>query len=174
MLTKVALQTIPTFMFSALPAPKGVLQLIRNIQRDFIWGKGEDKKKWALVAWDKLCKPKNHGGLGLHDPKTLSKVLGEKFWWRWLKESATSWAKLWKQKYANNWQERDHNWMFGNIKGSHIWNGAWENRAIIQKHGFWEIRDGNLAWFWEDNWQQEPNLCREELANLKNNTDNKG
>eukprot|EP00253_Pinus_taeda_P033863 PITA_33863 len=174
LLTKVVLQTITTFIFSALPTPKGVLQLIKNIQRDFLWGKGEEKNKWALVSWDKLCKPKNHGGLGLHDCETLSKVLGEKLWWRWLKESATPWAKLWKQKYANNWQERDHIWMSGHTKGSHIWNSAWENRAMVQKHNFWEIRDGNLAWFLKDNWQQEPNLCREELANIKNDTENKG
>lgn len=32
-LTKVVLQTIPIFMFSALPVPIGVLQQIRNIQR---------------------------------------------------------------------------------------------------------------------------------------------
>ena len=63
--------------------------------------------------------------------------------------------------------------MFGLIKGSHIWNKSWENRAIVQKRSFWEIRDGNLAWFWEDNWQQEPKLSREEFANLKNETDNK-
>ena len=67
-----------------------------NIQRDFLWGEGEEKKKWALVAWDKLCKPKDHGGLGLHDPKTLNKVLGPKLWWKLLKESATPWAKHWK------------------------------------------------------------------------------
>ena len=30
-LTKVVLQTIPIFMFSTLPAPKGVIQHIRNI-----------------------------------------------------------------------------------------------------------------------------------------------
>eukprot|EP00253_Pinus_taeda_P026951 PITA_26951 len=152
---------IPIFMFSALPAPKGVMQQIRSIQRDFLWGKGEEKKKWALVAWDKLYKPKAHGGLGLHDPETLSKVLGAKLWWMWLKESATPWAKLWKQKYANNWQEKDHIRMSGLIKGSHIWNLAWENRAIVQQHSVWEIRAGNLARFWEDNWQQEPNLFRE-------------
>eukprot|EP00253_Pinus_taeda_P001852 PITA_01852 len=93
-LTKVVLQTIPIFMFSTLPAPKGVLQHIRNIQRDFLWGKGEEKNKWALVAWDKLCKPKTHGGLGVHDPETLSKVLGAKLWWRWLKESITPWVKV--------------------------------------------------------------------------------
>jgi len=37
-------------MFSALPAPKEVMQRIRNIQRYFLWGRGEEKKKWALVA----------------------------------------------------------------------------------------------------------------------------
>eukprot|EP00253_Pinus_taeda_P001606 PITA_01606 len=67
-LTKVVLQSIPVFMLSALPAPKGVLHLFRTIQRDFLWGKGEEKKKWALVAWEKICKPRKHGGLGLDDP----------------------------------------------------------------------------------------------------------
>eukprot|EP00253_Pinus_taeda_P036151 PITA_36151 len=102
-LTKVVLQAIPIFMFSALLAPKGVMQQIGSIQRDFLWGRGEEKKKWELVAWDKLCKPKYHGGLGIHDPETLSRVSGEKLWSRWLNELETPWAKLWKHKYANNW-----------------------------------------------------------------------
>lgn len=86
-LTKFVLQSIPIFMFSALLAPKGITQQCRNIQRDFLWGKGEEKKKWALVSWEKICKPKTHGGLGLDDTEVLNKVLGEKLWWRWLKES---------------------------------------------------------------------------------------
>lgn len=49
-LTKVILKSIPVFMLSAIPAPKGILHQMRNIQRDFLRGKGEDKKKWALVA----------------------------------------------------------------------------------------------------------------------------
>eukprot|EP00253_Pinus_taeda_P004434 PITA_04434 len=152
-LTKAVPETIPLFMFSALPIPIGVLQQIKNIQRDFLWGKGEEKNKWALVAWGKICKPKTHGGLGLHDPDTLIKVLGAKFWWRWLKEMRNPWAKIWKQKYAMDWQERDHILMTEHIRGSHIWNNAWKNRTLVQKHSFWEIRNGNLAQFWEENWQ---------------------
>jgi len=81
-LTKAMLQAIPIFMLSALPAPKGVLQQFRNIQRNFLWGKEETKRKWALVSWDKICKPKNHGGLRLDDQEILSKALGAKLWWR--------------------------------------------------------------------------------------------
>jgi len=95
-LAKVILQTIPICTFLALPTPKGVLQYIKNIQRYFLWGKGEEKKKWAFVASEKLCKPKTHGDLGLHDMETLSKVFGENIWWRWLKETRNPWAKLWK------------------------------------------------------------------------------
>jgi hypothetical protein len=52
------LQEIPTYMMSVFPAPKGILQKIRTIQRDFQWRGVETKKKWALVAWEKVCKPK--------------------------------------------------------------------------------------------------------------------
>eukprot|EP00253_Pinus_taeda_P008423 PITA_08423 len=92
-LIEVVLQTIPIFMFSARPAPKGVMKHIRNIQIYFLWGKGEEKMKWDLVAWDKICKPNTQGGLGLLDPKTLSKVLEAKLWWRWQKESTKNKGK---------------------------------------------------------------------------------
>eukprot|EP00253_Pinus_taeda_P002684 PITA_02684 len=86
---------------TSLPAPKGVLQQFRNIQRDFLWGKDETRKKWALVSWDKICKPKSHGGLGLNDQEILSNVLGANLWWRWVEEPEAQWAKTWKEKYAN-------------------------------------------------------------------------
>jgi len=119
-LTKVVLQSIHVFFLSTLPAPKGVLQQFRNIQRDFLWGKEETIKKWALVSWDKICKPKSHGGLGLDDQEILSNVLGAKLWWRWAKEPGAQWAKTWKEKYANSWQMSDLIRMSGNIKGYHI------------------------------------------------------
>eukprot|EP00253_Pinus_taeda_P035878 PITA_35878 len=40
-------------------------------------------------------------------------------------------------------------------------------RSIIQDHNFWEIREGDLALFWEDRWQQEPILLKEDLEDLK-------
>jgi len=78
---KAVLQSIPFFMLSTLLAPKGVLEQFRSIQTYFLWSKQETKKKWALVSWDKICKPKRQGGLGLDGQEILNKVLGAKLWW---------------------------------------------------------------------------------------------
>eukprot|EP00253_Pinus_taeda_P009017 PITA_09017 len=90
-LTKAVLQAIPIFMLPALPAPIGFLQQFWNIQRDFLWCKEETRKKWALVSWEKICKPKNQGGLGLDNLEILNKALGAKLWWRWVKDPKAQW-----------------------------------------------------------------------------------
>lgn len=84
------------------------------------------------------------------------------------------WAKLCKQKYAMNWQEMKLIRMTRQVEGSQVWNRAWENKALVQKHCFWEIKSGKWARFWEDNWQQEGNLRNEELASIQGDTINKG
>jgi hypothetical protein len=77
-LTNSVLQAIPTFMMSVFPTPKGILQKIRTIQRDFLWRGAETRKKWALLAWEKVSKPKIKGGPGLHDPQVTNVAYGEK------------------------------------------------------------------------------------------------
>jgi len=85
-LTKAVLQAIPQYMLSIILAPKGVLQKIRVIQRSFLWSNNSKKKKWSLIEWNKLCKPKYLGGLNLQDPSTINRACGAKLWWKWLKE----------------------------------------------------------------------------------------
>jgi hypothetical protein len=65
-------------MFSALAAPQTIIKIIRNIQRNFLWNGHKQGKTWALVSWDKLCKPTSLGGLGLRDLGKLNNVMGEK------------------------------------------------------------------------------------------------
>lgn len=99
-LTKAVLQAIPQYLLSIIPAPKGVLQQMRVIQRSFLWTGNVEKKKWALVAWNKLCRPKKLGGLNLLDPFTINRARGAKLWWKLLKEPNLPWARHWKEKYA--------------------------------------------------------------------------
>ena len=137
-------------MLSNLPTPKGVIQRIRKIQRTFLWSRKAQKPKWDLVSWYKLCKPKNLGGLGLQDPDIVNKACGAKLWWCWLKEPQTPWAKLWKAKYAEEWQSEELIRMKNPPTGYPIWNLARDNRNIIQDSYFWELHDGTNALFSKD------------------------
>jgi hypothetical protein len=105
------------------------------------------------VGWEKVCTPKSRGGLGLQDLGNLNQIMGAKIWWRWLKTPDALWAQIWKNKYAPTTQLDQlirHNIK---IQGSNIWNIAWKNKEMIQKHAFWEICNGDSARFWQDSWQ---------------------
>eukprot|EP00253_Pinus_taeda_P028496 PITA_28496 len=166
-LTKAILQAIPQYMLSILPAPQGILHRIRTIQRSFLWKGNAEKNKWALVAWNKLCKSKSAGGLNLIDPLTSNMTCGAKLWWRWLKEPHLPWARHWREKYTPNCNVQDLIRLQEVPEGSPIWNLARRNRSIIQDHSFWEIRNEETTFFWEDGWQQLPRLATPDLENYK-------
>jgi hypothetical protein len=103
-LLKSVLQSLPTYLFTALATPKKIIKAIRNLQRNFLWQGVQPNRKWALVSWDKVCAPKCLGGLELRDPGKLNQTMGAKIWWRWLKTPDALWARLWKHKYASTMQ----------------------------------------------------------------------
>eukprot|EP00253_Pinus_taeda_P009198 PITA_09198 len=160
-LIKVVLQSMPLYLFSILAAPKWVLKAIKNLQKNFLWGSSGPNRKWALVKWEKACLPKIGGGIGLRYPEHSNMIMGAKIWWKWLSYPGTQWAQIWIAKYANNLPLEEHIRMTETSKGSAIWNSALLNRDLIQKHSFWEVKNGSLARFWTDSWQQFPSITNE-------------
>ena len=77
-LVKYVLQSMPSYLFSTMMAPKSILQDLRNIQRKFLWNGSRDSHKWALVKWDIVCKPKSQGGMELRDSEIASLIAGVK------------------------------------------------------------------------------------------------
>jgi hypothetical protein len=124
LLIKSVLSSMPLYLFSVLAAPKGILKKLRTLQRTFLWGGATKEKKWALIAWEKLCKPKSYGGVGIKDPLHAGCALAAKLWWRWITNPEDFWAKVWKNKYAPEVELQDLIRMDGNRPGSLIWNTA--------------------------------------------------
>jgi exonuclease III len=163
-LLRAVLQALPTYIFSVLTAPTFVQTTIKSLQRNFLWQGFNTGKKIALVSWDKICRPKAQGGLGLRDPSIMNKILSAKIWWRWLKNPRDLWARLWRKKYAPTVAEKNLIRWNGDTPGSLVWTTAKQNRHLITQHAFWEVRDGKTALFWKDSWQQWPTLDQEEWA----------
>ena len=91
---------MPLYLFSVMAAPKSKIKNIRNIQRNFPWGRIEGHGKWPSVDWKTIYKPKEVGVLGLRDPLEINKVMGAKIWCKWITQEEEPWAKLWHMKYA--------------------------------------------------------------------------
>lgn len=67
-LIKSVLNAIPTYLFSILKAPPKVVKDIKISLRSFLWNDNVwGRKKIPLLAWDKICHPKELGGVGIRD-----------------------------------------------------------------------------------------------------------
>ncbi|XP_074318503.1 uncharacterized protein LOC141655316 [Silene latifolia] len=55
--------------------PKRIIKSIEAICRNVLWENGTEYKRVPLVAWDKICKPKEEGGLGLKDQEIWNKAM---------------------------------------------------------------------------------------------------
>lgn len=44
-----------------------VVDNLVNVQRDFLWGREEGRRKIAWVSWKKICCPRSRGGLEIKD-----------------------------------------------------------------------------------------------------------
>jgi hypothetical protein len=64
-LIKSMLSNIPTYYLSLFPVPMSVVNRIKKIQRDFLWGGMGDEKKLHLISWNQVCRSLRAGGLGI-------------------------------------------------------------------------------------------------------------
>ena len=62
-LIKATLANLPIYFTSMFKCPLEVVKRIERLQRDFLWH-GNDKKKFLLIKWSKVCRPKNKGWIG--------------------------------------------------------------------------------------------------------------
>ena len=67
-LIKSVFSSLPTFFMSCLALPVGVIEQINKYLRRFLWRKiGQENQGPTLIAWAKVCKPQEQGGLGILD-----------------------------------------------------------------------------------------------------------
>lgn len=96
-----SLTSIPIYYMSMYLIPKTNIARMDKIRKRFFWQGGSLKKKYHLVKWCKICKPKEKGGLGIKDLRKLNISLLAKWWWKLENENGL-WQDLVKQKYIKN------------------------------------------------------------------------
>jgi hypothetical protein len=85
-----------------LKIPILVWKKVRQIQRDFLWGAKNGRKKVCWVRWEDVCKPKSLGGLGVRDVRTVNISLLAKWRWRLLSNDDSIWKGVIRSKYGGD------------------------------------------------------------------------
>lgn len=68
-------QQIPVYNMLHERVPDGVCKEIERMQKNFIWGSVEGRKKYHAISWEGLCRPKCVGSFGLRNMRRMNKAL---------------------------------------------------------------------------------------------------
>ncbi|KAM6574521.1 hypothetical protein CsatA_022848 [Cannabis sativa] len=150
-LIKAVIQALPSYFMSCFRLPK---KLIKNLGANFRWGDTKENKKLHWSTWDKMCKPKEEGGLGFRSLSEFNQALLAKQGWHLIHKPHSLLARVLKNSYYPNTS-------FLNAKcpqnASCIWKGIVWGREIIYEGARWRIGNGITIRVWQDKWLPRPN-----------------
>ncbi|GKU95921.1 hypothetical protein SLEP1_g9218 [Rubroshorea leprosula] len=157
-LLNAVLSSIPVYFFAIMRAPIKVTNLLTSIQRRFLWGGREGNRKIAWVSWEKVCRSRKEGGLGVKDLVKFNMALLGKWRWRLMVEKEALWNRVVEAKYGIH-KEKD--WEGKNVKHScsSWWKAVWKlDKEVGNKKGWVykglvkSVGEGNDTLFWKEKW----------------------
>lgn len=101
-LLRSVLYALPVYFLSFFKAPTGIISKLESLFKRFLWGGGEDSRKINWVRWDKVCRAKDEGGLGIQNLKAFNLALLGKWEWRMCSEKNSLWYKVLVSRYGES------------------------------------------------------------------------
>ena len=134
------------------------------------FGKGMVRKRNIDWLNGMLCfRPKDEGGLGIHDLCIKNSALLGKWLFKLLTEDGI-WQRLLRRKYTGSKAVIQVVWKPGD---SHFWAGLMATKKHFFRFGVFNIKDGTKIRFWEDKWLGDTTL-QEQYPALYNIVRHKG
>ena len=162
-LINLVLTNMVLYMISFFQLPKGVLKRLDYFRSRFFWQGDSEKKKYRLTKWSVVCRPKDQGGLGVHDLEVKNRALLGKWLFKLLSEEGI-WQTLVRRKYVGEKAVSQVVWKPGD---SHFWAGLMATKKYFFPHASFSIKNGSEIRFWEDRWLGQTTL-REQYPALYN------
>ncbi|KAJ1689169.1 hypothetical protein LUZ63_013324 [Rhynchospora breviuscula] len=149
------LTALPSYFMSVFLLPRWLIDAIDKARKRFIWGTNhEGKQRVHLVAWDKLCLPREVGGLGLRNIMLQNQA----FLLRWLWFLYNNHTSLWFKTTSKIYSPIRGNVppLVWNKNGSFFWKDIRSLRYLFQISTRSDIASGLNTSFWYDNWAGKP------------------
>ena len=95
------------------------------------------RKKYRLVKWSVVCRPKDQGGLGIHDLQVKNEALLSKWLFKLLTKDGV-WQTMMRNKYLGQKAVSQAFWKPGD---SHFWAGLMAAKKHLFHFGSFTIKD---------------------------------
>ena len=128
------LQSMPLYTFSSFKVPETVCNKMDALSRAFLWGHDPTDRKMHMVSWEKICKPKRDGDLGLKKFGLMNQAMLARQYWRISQHPQTLVSRAFKAKYFPKNSIHDcspkphHSWFWRSIlspKNNKLKVGRW-------------------------------------------------
>ena len=163
-LLKAVLNSMPIYQSSIMLAPALVIHKMESMLRKFLWegGKGNEKK-FHLISWKKIQKPRSEGGLQVRSLASQNLALGAKLLWQ-IVTGKDSWSKkALRKKYFPGPRKRCLDIPHPRRNGSPIYKMCLKALEPFRSNLYWIPGDGKTIRVWEDSILGDSPLgsCRE-------------
>jgi ribonuclease HI len=159
-LAKSVIEAVPTYPMMSSKIPKAYE--IQRIQRNFLWGDTDQKRRYHAVKWDTVTTPKWSGGLGLRKLVTMNQACLMKLNWKFHSNNNNLWCSVLKVKYvdgrANGLEET-------RSTDSTLWKSLVALNTKMEEYSVWSVRDEAVVDAWNDAWV-EPHLHIDKIVNI--------
>lgn len=143
---------MPIYAMSCFKLPKTTCQNLNSAMSQFWWQSFEHARKMNWVSWEKLCLPKDLGGLRFKDIERFNQALLAKQAWRIRNCPDSLLARLLKSRYF-------HDYVFlraeTGVKPSLGWKSVLHGRDLLEKGISRRIGDGHNSFVWTDPWMED-------------------
>uniref|UniRef100_A0A803Q7L1 Reverse transcriptase n=1 Tax=Cannabis sativa TaxID=3483 RepID=A0A803Q7L1_CANSA len=141
-LIKSIIQAIQVYVMSCFRLSKGIIHEIQTLITRFWWGSTEAKHQIHWGDWEKLCKDKWTGGMGVKDLEDFNQALLAKQAWKLVTNPNSLFAQVMKALYFPSSE------LFEARKGtgcSNVWQGILWGRELLLKGTRWRVPPNSLV-----------------------------
>ncbi|XP_060972343.1 uncharacterized protein LOC115710535 [Cannabis sativa] len=84
---------IRSYWMSIFILPQKVTKEIDKLCRNFLWGSSLNQRKLHFSSWEKICLPKNHGGIGVRESQKWNVAMMARYIWALSTKQDSLWIR---------------------------------------------------------------------------------